>query len=163
MIIAATGHRPDKLGGYGFETRQRLQKIACEYLALAAVDSVISGMALGWDQAFAHAAYDLGIPYVAAVPFPGQEKRWPESSRAYYRKLLDRADDVVYVTPIINSASFTDVVKAMHRRNLWMVNNADLLCALWNGSDGGTANCVRHAESLGYPIDNVWNDFARCQ
>lgn len=51
MIICATGHRPNKLGGYGRDVYARLVKLAYDYLAVQKPDAVISGMALGWDQA----------------------------------------------------------------------------------------------------------------
>ena len=44
----------------------------------------------------------------------------------------------------------------MQVRNKWMVDNSDLVLALWNGTDGGTANCVRYAEKVGKPITNLW-------
>lgn len=158
MIIAATGHRPNKLGGYGFEIQQRLIEVARDYLTFESALAphgleVIIGMALGWDQAFAFAAYDLKIPYIAAVPFHGQEKLWPEQARATYRKLLDRAAHV----HIICDGDFEPW--KMQRRNEWMVDNSDRLCALWNGTGGGTANCVRYAEDAFIPIDNVWREF----
>ena len=48
-----------------------------DYLERARPDAVISGMALGWDQAVARATADLGIPWVAAITFEGQESKWP--------------------------------------------------------------------------------------
>ncbi len=33
-----------------------------------------------------------------------------------------------------------------------MVNNCDMLIAVWDGSDGGTANCVKYAQSKGVDI-----------
>jgi hypothetical protein len=34
-------------------------------------------MARGWDLALAKAAVELGLPLFAAIPFVGQESRWP--------------------------------------------------------------------------------------
>lgn len=152
MIFAATGHRPDKLGGYGPEVSARLTRFAEAYLDLFfRPSSVITGMALGWDTAWAQAAARLRIPFIAAVPFEGQECRWPLGSQQLYRALLEKAKEVVVVSP-----GGYDPAK-MQIRNQWMVDHADLVVALWNGSSGGTANCVRYAESQGKPIDNVWS------
>ena len=153
MIIAATGHRPNKLGGYSEEVHARLRRVAREYLALSTVTEAVSGMALGWDTAFAEEAFDLGIPLVAAVPFEGQESMWPEGSRYRYRNLLRVASRVVIVSRGGYSAD------KMQDRNEWMVDYCHQLCALWDGSHGGTANCVRYATALLRPIDNVWRDF----
>lgn len=57
MILAVTGHRPNKLGGYSKQAYRKLVKIAEVNLKKLNPDKVISGMALGWDQALAQ-AYD---------------------------------------------------------------------------------------------------------
>lgn len=157
MIIAATGHRPNKLGGYGDDVRKRLRTVARNYLGLSLASEVVSGMALGWDWAFAEAAIQLGIPFVAAVPFYGQQDAWPPAYQAHYAKLLKRARRVHNVT---GDCGYTP--RAMHDRNEWMVDYSHRVCALWDGSKyGGTASCLRYARHMGRPIDNVWQDFAR--
>jgi len=82
MILSGTGHRPDKLGGYSDSAFDNLVKIAEDYLKESKPDKVISGMALGWDQALAEACVNLNIPFIAAVPFKGQESKWYQSSIA---------------------------------------------------------------------------------
>jgi len=37
-------------------------------------------------------------------------------------------------------------------RSEWMVQNCDLLVAYWDGSDGGTGNCVKYAKSVGRDV-----------
>lgn len=150
MIVAATGHRPDKLGGYGERTRTNLLLLATEYLANHLPETVISGVALGWDQAMATAAIGRGIPLIAAVPFKGQEVIWPEPAQVRYNWLLARAAEVVVVSPGGHS---NDKLQA---RNRWMVDRAAGMVALWNGSSGGTANCVRYATQRQVPVTNLW-------
>lgn len=139
--MAATGHRPDKIGGYDYYHPQR-QWIR-EQMARALVDlgatKTISGMALGIDQDFAQVSIDLGLPFIAALPFLDQESRWPKSSQDYWWWLLERADDIVIVSPGAYSAA------KMQIRNEWMVDHCDRLLAVWDGSDGGTGNCVKYA------------------
>jgi uncharacterized phage-like protein YoqJ len=43
----------------------------------------------------------------------------------------------------------------MQIRNEWMVDRCDLLIAVWNGTPGGTANCVAYAKKEGCPIDYI--------
>lgn len=150
MIIAATGHRPDKLGGYGYKTEQRLLSLALVYLEEQRPEEVITGMALGWDTAVAMAAYCLGIPFIAAVPFIGQQYNWdPEHIRRYH-EILSAAAEVVTVSP----GGYTPHV--MEIRNRWMVHRADRIMALWDGSGGGTGNCIRYANRKKVEIDNLW-------
>jgi uncharacterized phage-like protein YoqJ len=40
----------------------------------------------------------------------------------------------------------------MMLRNKYMVNNCDVLLALWNGTPGGTQKCVAYAESVNRTI-----------
>jgi hypothetical protein len=77
----ATGHRPEKLGGYSDEARHRLEQFAVTYLRYYAPDLFISGMAQGWDQACAYACTVLSIPWTAAIPFAGQESMWPDAAQ----------------------------------------------------------------------------------
>lgn len=152
MIFAATGHRPNKLGGYSPAAMLKLTEFAFQYLTLIdQPDKIVSGMAIGWDQAVAHAAVLCGVPFIAAVPFAGQELTWPTLAQEQYRRLLDRADEVVIVTP----GSYSPA--KMHARNEWMVDHADKVIALWNGTEGGTASCVAYAEGVRRPVENLWS------
>lgn len=149
-VIAATGHRPDKLGGYSNQVRLALGGLATEYLYREAPEKVISGMALGWDQAVAVTALALRIPLIAAVPFEGQESTWPEDSQRLYRFILESADEVVVVSKVACNTAF-------QTRNKWMVDRATKMVALWDGSWGGTFNCLDYARKRGVPVDNLWN------
>lgn len=148
-MIAGTGHRPNKLGGYSPAARSRLREFARSFLSGGPCTHGISGMALGWDTALAHAFSDLGLPWTAAVPFEGQELRWPEPSRREYHALLRRASRVEVIAPAYS-------VRAMQQRNEWMVQHCDLVAALWDGTAGGTGNCVSFAKRVGRPTLNLW-------
>lgn len=150
MIISATGHRPSKLGGYSPDIDNLLLKTAVKSLEGLATN-VISGMALGWDMAIAEAAIVLDIPFVAAVPFRGQESRWPKNTQERYFSLLSLAKDVVYV------CEDGYAPWKMQKRNEWLVDNSDLVIALWNGTSGGTSNCIKYAEKIDKKIINVWD------
>lgn len=154
MILATTGHRPDKLiGGYDgyfpiltsynrwFLTRNRPTK-------------GISGMALGQDMCFAQACIDLEIPFIAAVPFVGQERKWPKASQDLYNELMSRAESIVVVSPGAYS------VPKMYKRNEWMVDECTTLFAMWNGTSGGTGHCVAYAQRKGVNIHNGWQRYA---
>lgn len=142
MIVAFTGHRPDKLGGYKVPNPtylyvcQQIDKTLRELKP----EKVISGMALGVDQWAAHIAYKLGIPFIAAVPFEGQEKAWPKQSQMTFHLLLRMASEKVIVSPGDYSAA------KMQVRNEWMVDHCDKLIAVWDGTSGGTGNCVAYAQ-----------------
>jgi uncharacterized phage-like protein YoqJ len=152
VILTATGHRPAKLGGYGEDIRERLVGLANDSLGRLAPQRVITGVALGWDQAVAEAAILRGLPFTAAIPFEGQEKVWPAASQQRYKEILRKAAEVTYVSPP-GYAGWK-----MMERNKWMVDRADVVLALWDGSSGGTANAVHYAESRGRKVVNVWRE-----
>lgn len=154
-VIAGTGHRPDKLGGYSDEVFTKLVTLAENALKELKPRRVISGMALGWDQALAQAAVNLGIPFTAAYPFDGQDSKWPAASRVKWRKLSSKADQEVWV----NMGEYS--AKKMQQRNEWMINHCSLVLALFNGTSGGTANCLGYAKKQGIDIKNLWSRWSK--
>ena len=48
----------------------------------------------------------------------------------------------------------------MQKRNEWIVDNSLRLLALWDGSKGGTANCVTYARYGRREIKNVWPEWS---
>lgn len=153
MIVAGTGHRPNKLGGYDDRITLRLTGLAKRHLGDA--KTVISGMALGWDTAVALAAIELGKPLICAVPFDGQEKAWPSSAQKRFNSILELAHEVVIVSP----GEYAHW--KMHARNKWMVHRADVMLALWDGSSGGTGSCLAVADGKSRPVFNVWKEWEK--
>lgn len=153
MIVAGTGHRPDKLGGYDDFTQLRVLQVAFDWLDKHKPEHVISGGALGWDQQLANAARTLEIPYTMALPFEGFEAKWPDRSKKVLANLVSDAAEVVYVSDV-GYAPWK-----MQVRNQWMVDRSDLVLALWDGSSGGTGNCVAYAQKVGKPIENLWDKY----
>lgn len=142
MTVAFTGHRPDKLGGYNNVCMQRWVSFLLEdTLEALKPHLAYCGMALGVDTWAAQTCIKLGIPFVAAIPFRGQESQWPEASQQQYKDLLSKASSVTV-------CCHGDYHKRkMQVRNEYMVNACDVLIAVWDGSPGGTANCIRYAQS----------------
>lgn len=150
LTIAATGHRPKSLPtGYDLDP---LIALATGYLSSVRPDTVISGVALGWDSAVAIAAQRLGIPVHAYIPHIGQADKWPHEAVCRYTKILEGCEKKIIVSPGGYSP------EKMQIRNIAMVDVADTILALWSGEPGGTANCVRYAEKVGgKEIVNLWS------
>lgn len=158
MILAATGHRPNKLGGYAPHIMRATRAYALACLYETKPDVVFTGMAQGWDTAMADAALTLGIPFVACIPFKGQEDYWQPNDRRLYKALIAEAEDVEVICKR-KPARQDHIVNAFHNRNELMVDSCDLLLALWDGTESGTAHCVRYAEKQLRPILHVWDGF----
>lgn len=147
LVVAVTGHRPHKLGGeWDLEGPVSAKLFAALRRALDELrpSSVISGMALGVDTAWALVGIERGIPVTAAVPFEGFDARWSPAARRRYAEILSHP----LVTKVIVAPGAYNPHK-LQVRNEWMVNRCDLLLAVWDGTLGGTANCVRYAQRVG--------------
>ena len=153
-----TGRRPPRLGGYRTPnpTEQWVRKTLHQTLdilkdrdpSLAA----FCGMAQGTDMIFAEECLSLLIPFTAAIPFDGQEDVWPQPARDRYQSLLSAAAQVVVVDKLKEYA-VTNIKAKYILRNKWMLDNADLVLAVWDGSpDGGTANVVKEATKRGMKL-----------
>jgi uncharacterized phage-like protein YoqJ len=151
MILGTTGHR--KLQ----HPRDQLADAAVHFLTKLQPSSVITGMALGWDTLVAATCVHLGIPFIAAVPFEGQEKRWTPQQQQVYRNLLELAAQVEIVSP-----GRYETWK-LFKRNEWIVEQSDVLVGyvdpekLASGISGST-HCFEYAlKKLGpNKVRNAW-------
>jgi len=140
-VAGVTGHRPDKLGGWDplHPVVGRVKQALRAALIETWPSYLITGMALGVDQWAAQEALELGIPFVAALPCDGMEQQWPLPSQERFRELLTKARQTVIVSPGPYKPW------KMQRRNEFVVNGCEVLLAVWDGSSGGTKNCLDYA------------------
>lgn len=144
-IIAATGPRPHKLGNeyegvgpYSDYARIQLQEIIWRYQPT----QLITGMALGIDTIWAELAIANNIPFIASIPFIGQDAIWPTKSKLKYAHIINH--------PLCTRVFVCEPGYAtwkLLKRNEWMVNNCTMLAAVWDGTSGGTKHCVDYAIS----------------
>ena len=146
MKICLTGHRPSKMYGYDLsdERWQNLKENLKAILRSYDCTEAISGMALGCDMIFALAVLELkeeGMPIDlrCAVPVKSQESKWNASDIRRYKQILEAADFV----DILSEGPYKPYL--MQERNKYMVDNSDVVIAVWNGGKGGTSNCVDYA------------------
>src|ERR1700723_2400671 len=102
MILAITGHRPKKVGGYITPNTVYNTIMAAMDGALVSLmpEQVITGMALGVDQWMAELCILNDIPFIAAIPYDGFESKWPPASQFHYRDLLNKAATTHVVSPV---------------------------------------------------------------
>ena len=144
MIIAVTGHRPQKLAAPG--TEQRVRPVLKWALETLKPQWVITGMALGVDQWMCEEALALGVPVLAAIPCWDQETFWRPEAKVKYHELLGRVQAKEVVSPGAYHAG------VMQERNRWMVDRATCVVAIFDGTAGGTANAVTYAIQNRKPV-----------
>jgi uncharacterized phage-like protein YoqJ len=140
MKLAFTGHRfkdlPEDDDTLNW-LEDNLYGVMLEIKSTVPTPKIISGMAEGVDQIAAMVAIDLFIPLIAARPYGDHAA----GDKDTYKYILEHADQVVVVSPGAYA------VWKLHARNEWMVDNADMLCAVWNPEkeSGGTYACLQYA------------------
>ena len=172
-----TGRRPKDLCGYVQEKYNDFVISLVNYL-MQFIDTTgkektqfISGGAQGFDQ-LAFWAVDLlkqslpahlqgNVINTVYVPFKGQQRIWKENglfSRQQYDLMLQKADRVAYLQE--SAEARNEVVEALLNRNHMMVDASSGVIALYPGDDwqtakGGTAECMRYANSKDKTIHQV--------
>ena len=137
MKICVTGHRPNKLYGYNIFTKEwiDLRKLFMKMLVENNCEEAITGIAL--------AVLDLkekyNIKLHCAIPCKNQCFKWSSESIKLYNYILSKADIVKFVS----NEEYKPWL--MQRRNEYMVDLADKVVAVWDGSKSGTGNCVEYA------------------
>lgn len=148
MIVALTGHRPNKLWGYDLKhpNYQTLAKTLRKYVLDLKADRIITGMALGADTVWAFVGLNIrekfnpDLQIEAAIPCRNHSSKWTTSSQQMYDRILSQCDEVT----LVSDCEYTP--SCMQERNRYMVDNCDVLIAVWDGTNGGTANCVKYAQ-----------------
>jgi ribonuclease HI/uncharacterized phage-like protein YoqJ len=145
--LVVAGHRPPELGGY--EANPTADRVRSHLAALLAAERelhpdvvVLTGLGLGAEQLAAEAAAAAGVPYVAVVPYPGQDAPWPADARRHYEELLAGAAGQV-VLQHRAPESRQQAGAALRRRDAWLARNADEAVVVWDQDDAVVGRVVR--------------------
>lgn len=155
-VIFITGHRPPKIGGYDWNApkRKHLRAAIAEKLISAQNKFgnilLITGGALGTDQDAAAVAHMLDIPFYLFAPCKNQHKKWPNESKEIYARLSNAADNIHFTHDGDYPGAWV-----LQKRNQEMVDVADYGLAVYDGSSGGTANCLEYAAKKGVKVVNI--------
>ena len=126
MIMAVTGHRPQRLKGQ----QKLIKKWAIEQLTYFHPSAIYNGMAQGADQIIAIAAKELGIPIICCYPFPKQYfypiERW-----------IMENNQTIFTSHNYSKESY-------YIRDCYMVDHADMLLCVWDGVGGGGTFLTRN-------------------
>ncbi|KAB2946414.1 MAG: SLOG family protein (plasmid) [Candidatus Methanoperedens sp.] len=137
--IAFTGHRHLRSS----EVVPALAAIHAKY-----PDAIwITGGAIGLDSLAAEYARTHGITLWLILPFPQKvmTAKWNKAQVDMLRSHIAYCSKLSVLAPVYKASVYQD-------RNVRMVDLSSLLCAFFDGSPGGTANCVHYARSIGHPI-----------
>lgn len=151
MIVGVTGHRdveqePGELLAFA--------RLSVEFMQARGVSKIITGMARGWDLKVARAAIDLKVPFIAAMPFPGQAERWALTDRQEWQFAVERAHDIATISPFELNVSYL-------KRDRWIVTQCDELWALDSGRPSGSHTTVLYAGEVNRTVRPLWEPWLR--
>ena len=156
--MAVLGVQPPQLGGYeenriAADVRRRLREIIEAKRALDADLVVLTGLRLGAETLGAEAARLAGVPYVAVLPYPDPDARWPTATRARFADLAGSAETIVQLERKVPEST-QRAGQALDRRNGWLRKVADEALIVWDGVDRRIDKVIKEFErDLG---DDVW-------
>lgn len=107
-------------------------------------------MAIGVDMYAAEIVLDLKAKYPhitleSAIPCETQATKWSEPLRDRYFKIAERCDKETML-----QTQYTP--DCMQKRNRYMVDQADVLLAVWDGTPSGTGSTVQYAKTQGKTV-----------
>lgn len=137
MILAVTGHRPERLGSV-----PDFVNYFGQFLVNNPVTKIYVGMCEGADFEAAKVADLMGVPYVAVRPWLGHRS----GSIHEYDEILNQAQSV----KVLDQSMDYPGAHAYHNRNMFMVDNSDTVFAAWDGiARGGTYQTKNYAKNNG--------------
>lgn len=162
IVIALTGHRPNKLAGYNMNDpfyarlQKQLEGIIKKYLDEYDFVECRSGLALGADTVWSKAilkmrnAYPDRVRFHADIPMKEQPSVWfNQADIDYWHYQYEQADSkTIYgaLSDYPESQRRYAAIQLLEKRNQGMLAPADVVIAIFNGDKkGGTANAVRFA------------------
>lgn len=83
------------------------------------------------------------------MPFILRSKDYGFSGKIIYKDILSKADTV----KLVSDEEYKPWL--MQKRNEYMVDLADVVIAVWDGSNSGTGNCVKYAQKCGKEIIQI--------
>lgn len=174
ITVGATGHRPDKMGGWkntlgGYDYTHPIPQKIKKDLFPVLVELInkgktrfVSGGSLGFDTLFFWSVYTLQKKYphiqnVVAVPFREQDIKWQSKQREWYIEMLHRADYTIDVPRYVHQANThlalpKDINQyskfKMNKRNEFIVDQSSVLITYLDLKEykSGTAQTVRYAQ-----------------
>lgn len=152
MKVAFTGHRPEQLTGIDEEKLCDLIFMEVARCIDEGCDTFYCGAARGADIICGECVMELresselNVRLVCVIPFRDQAVGWSDIWKMRYWRLRRNADQNIQLGDEFKRGCF-------QIRNRYMVDQADCVLAIYNGSgQGGTAYTVEYAKKKGKKV-----------
>ncbi|MBF9152231.1 hypothetical protein [Novosphingobium jiangmenense] len=169
--VGIVGHRPDRLEDAGKIAEQIGRLLSAIESAISDLSSgsvagaghrirLVSALAEGADRIAARVALGQGKALVAVLPFPAEVYQGDfadEASRADFAALLQAATSTIVLDGTTQARE-----RAYDRAGLLLLDNVDLLIAVWDGGPGrgrgGTREVIEEAARRSVPLVTISPD-----
>jgi uncharacterized phage-like protein YoqJ len=156
MRVSFTGHRPDKIKSPA-KVKQQLKKALLSQLGDLNAHTYVVGGCPGFDTLALEVLLESKVDkknILLAVPFRGFEKyagfKHPKENQAAYEFNYTCGVEIKEVGG--RDGSFG---QKCFNRNIYLVDNCDIIFTNWDSSNGGTANTVKLAIKKNIPVVNI--------
>jgi ribonuclease HI len=151
------GHRLAVLGMRNIDVTPTLRRKVAEIIdAKAQMNNdlvVMTGLRMGAEEVGAVAAEQMGVPFVAVLPYPEPQSVWPKAAQERFDGQIKQAREVITLQGK-SPDSKQKATGALRRRDSWFVRNSHEALVIWDGEDDLVGKLVR---SLQEPLgDEVW-------
>lgn len=147
--VCFLGHKPQDLG-YSENTlqcdalKEQLQALLVFLIEQQGVCHFITGMEPGVEQFAAQIVLDLKPRYAqltleCVLPFETQAEHWEEWERDIYFRIVSACDTETMLQK-------HESRECRQRKNVYMIEHADVVLAVWNGQPGTIGAAVAYAE-----------------
>lgn len=158
--VFVTGHRPDKLWGYNLQDERyvNLKELLKKKIVESGATELYTDMALGVNTLAALAVLELkesgvDIKLHCCLPCADQDKVWVTKDRLIYQEILDKADEVEYLS---NKEYDPQLMKNNHHH---IVDVCDFGIGVINSdmstSKTGTEESLAYADKTEVPVDII--------
>ena len=147
ITVSFTGHR---------DYDNSANEVLAEYIRRLYAEGFrifLCGMARGFDLAAGECVLSLreelpGLQIRCIIPFRGQERSFSKRDRERFSRLVAQADECVILEERYRAGAY-------HQRNNFLVDNASMLIAYYNGTKGGTHYTIHRALKRDLSIINI--------
>lgn len=153
--VCFTGHRPQHLpfsltqSEQGLALQKKLKEVI-KNLIENGYKNFISGMAIGIDMLCAQIVLDYkahyDINFWCYLPCHNQDKLWNRKEKALHSQILQKADKILYAVDKNYCTGCTQL------RNKMMVDDSNLVLAVYYEKSGGTRSTIEYAKLKGKQI-----------
>ncbi len=149
IISSRIDEKTDNLEG----VKKSISKLLDEIISKTDYVYFLNGLSIGYDLYVSQEIlkirnHNKKILLEAVLPYEEQSKNWNEKTRNDYYEIIEKSD----VDTLLQKYYSADCFK---NRNKYMIDNSQVLIAIWNKKNNHLSHAIRYANSKGKPVNII--------